>query len=192
MPGNQASTDRKTQPVDRPRPAEIETDADPGPEAPRPEPETPVSQNAVSRKVVLEPFSRRLYDLSYACLVIPRFNHHRLSGDVVEFLRQTVYQICVSYGWTLDYILVRPEYLQWVISAPATTPPSRCIGTIRKLTSEKIFEDFPHYKQDNLGDDFWAPGYLLLVGSTPHPPEIIVDFIRLTRQRQGNLPRRGQ
>lgn len=154
--------------------------------------EIAVRPSGAPGKVVLEPFSRRPYDLSYACLVIPRFSTHRLHGDVVETLRTNMHQICLSFGWRLDFIMVRPEYLQWVISAPATTPPSRSIRTIRELTSKKIFEDFPHYKEDNLGEDFWAPGYLVLVGPTPHPPEIIIEFIRLTRQQQGFLPNPGK
>jgi hypothetical protein len=80
----------------------------------------------VERKVVFEPlFTRRPYDLSYACLLIPRFGAHHLRGDVVPFLRETMYQICVSFGWRLDFIMIRPEFLQYVVSAPASTPPDR-------------------------------------------------------------------
>ncbi len=147
----------------------------------------------VERKVVLEPlFTRRPYDLSYACLLIPRFAAHRLGGDVVPFLREMMYQICVSFAWRLDYIMVRPEFLQYVISAPASTPPVRSVRVIREMTSKRIFEDFPHYREVNMGSDFWAAPYLVLVGSTPHPPETIIDFIRVTRQGQGFLPGRGQ
>lgn len=152
-----------------------------------------VGSAEVQRKVVLEPlFTRRPYDLSYACLLIPRFGAHRLRGDVVPFLRESMYQICVSFGWRLDFIMIRPEFLQYVVSAPASTPPARSIRLIREMTSQRILQDFPHYRDDNVGADFWAAPYLVLVGSTPHPPETIVEFIRVTRQEQGFLPRRGQ
>lgn len=146
----------------------------------------------VARKVVLEPVhTGSPYDLSYACLLIPRFGAHRLRGDVVPFLRELMYQVCQSFGWRLDYIMIRPEFLQYVICAPASTPPARSIRTIRELTSKRIFEDYPHYRDENMGGDFWAAPYLVVFGSDPHTAENIVEFIRLTRQGQGFLPNRG-
>lgn len=139
--------------------------------------------------VVLEPISRQPYDLSYACLLIPRFGSHYLIGDIAEDLHEWMRQICISFDWRLDSILVRPEYMQWVLYVPAATPPSRCIRTVREQTSKLIFDDFPHIKRENISKDFWAPGYLVLMGPTPHPPEMINEFIRLTRQQQGIQPR---
>jgi len=139
--------------------------------------------------VVLEPVSRQPYDLSYSCLLIPRFSAHYLIGDIAESLRKWMHQICISFAWRLENISVRPEYMQWVLYVPAATPPSRCIRTIREQTSRQIFGDFPHIRQENLSKDFWAPGYLVLVGPTPHPPEMINEYIALTRQQQGLQPR---
>jgi REP element-mobilizing transposase RayT len=149
--------------------------------------DTAVKRPESPLRVEFERVSRRPYDLSYACLLIPRFKSHRLTGDVVEVLNTRMRQVCVSFGWRPELILVRPEFLQWVISAPASMPPSRCIQIVREQTSKKILEEFPAFKEDNLSQDFWAPGYLALVGMTPHPPEMIIEFIRLTRQRQGVL-----
>src|SRR5512142_3323014 len=140
--------------------------------------------------VVLEPVaSRQPYDLSYACLLIPRFNSHYLIGDIAESLRDWMHRICISFTWRLEDIWVRPEYMQWVLYVPAATPPSRCIRTVREHTSRLIFEDFPHIRRENLSKDLWAPGYLVLIGPTPLPPEMIYEFISLTRQQQGIQPR---
>ncbi len=138
--------------------------------------------------VVLEPVSRKPYDLSYSCLLIPRFSAHYLIGDIAESLREWMHRICISFAWRLEDISVRPEYMQWVLYVPAATPPSRCIRTVRDQTSQLIFEDFPHIRRENMSKDFWAPGYLVLVGPTLHPPEMIAEFIRLTRQQQGIQP----
>jgi REP element-mobilizing transposase RayT len=138
----------------------------------------------VTGSVLLEPLSRRDYDLSYACLLIPRFSGHLLTGKVTDFLHATIRQTCVVASWRLDFVQVRPEYLQWVVSAPATSPPSRCIHTIRDQTSKGILDKFRQFRDNNPCQDFWAPGYLVLVGPAPHPPEVISEFIRLTRQQQ--------
>ena len=142
--------------------------------------------------VVWEQVSRQPYDLSYACLLIPRFSSHQLMGDIAESLREWMLQICLSFAWRLDNMLIRPEYMQWVLYVPAATPPSRCIRTIREQTSRQIFEDFPDIRRENLSQDFWAPGYLVLVGPALHPREMIEEYIRLTRQQQGIQPRLGE
>ncbi|HTP02265.1 MAG TPA: transposase [Anaerolineales bacterium] len=139
--------------------------------------------------VVFEPVTRKPYDLSFSCLLIPRFSAHYLIGDIAESLREWMHQICISFAWRLEDIAVRPEYMQWVVYVPAATPPSRCIRTVREQTSRRIFDDFPHIRRENMSKDFWAPGYIVWVGPTLHPPEIIAEFIRLTRQQQGIQPR---
>ncbi|HEX2696818.1 MAG TPA: transposase [Anaerolineales bacterium] len=139
-------------------------------------------------RVVLERVAPHPYDLTYACLMIPRFASHRLVGDVADNLYQWMQQICISFGWKLEFITVREDYLQWIMSVPAATPPSSFMKIIRQHSSQQIFDGFPRIKRENLGKDFWAPGYLVLVGSLPHPPEMINEFIRLTRQQQGLLP----
>jgi REP element-mobilizing transposase RayT len=144
------------------------------------------------QKVHLEPVPTHPYDLSYACLLIPRFSSHYLIGDVAEYLRLWMQQICVSFGWRLDNLTIRPDYIQWIISVPPATPPSRCIRTVRENTSQKIFDDFPQFKNENLSKDFWAPGYFVLLGNQPHPTEMINEYIFLTRQQQGILPRRSE
>ena len=146
----------------------------------------------LDEKVQLEQVDARPYDLSYACLMIPRFTTHYLIGDIAEALRLWMKQICVSFAWRLEYITVHPDYIQWILNVPPPTPPSICIRTIRQQTSLKIFEDFPHFKQQNLSKDFWAPGYFVLVGNRPHPMEMINDYIQLTRQQQGIQPHRSE
>ncbi len=146
-------------------------------------------QGAAPSGVVLEPVARKPYDLSYACLLIPRFSAHYLIGDIAESLREWMHQICISFAWRLDDLRIRPEYMQWVLYVPPATPPTRCIRTVREHTSRQIFEDFPHIRRENLSKDFWAPGYLVLVGPMPHPSDMINEFISLTRQQQGTQPR---
>lgn len=141
-------------------------------------------------RVQLEPVYPHPYDLSYACLMIPRFDTHYLMGDISESLHLWMKQICLSFTWRLEYITVHPDYIQWIMNVPSPTPPSFCIRTIRQQTSLKIFEDFPHFKNENLSSDFWAPGYFVLVGNRPHPLDMINDYIQLTRQQQGIQPRR--
>jgi REP element-mobilizing transposase RayT len=139
-----------------------------------------------------EPVAKYPYDLSYACLMIPRFAAHSLSGDLVVDLYNWLQYACISFGWRLESANVQPGYLQWMLSVPPAVPPAHIIRVIRQYTSKRIFEEYPRFKKENISGDFWAPGHLVIVGRRPHTPEMISEFIRLTRQQQGMqfIPRR--
>ncbi len=144
----------------------------------------PGEDTGVSR-LVLEPTSAGLYNLNFACLLIPRFDSHHLVGDLADRLGEWVPQLCIAFGWRLEYISIRPTYLQWVVNVPPACSPNAVIKQIREHTSARIFKEFPRFRSDNVSDDFWAPGYLIMGGSQPHPPKYVRDFIQQTRKRQG-------
>ena len=135
--------------------------------------------------IVLEPSSAGVYHLTYACLLVPRFTSHYLTGDVADRLSEWLPIICVAFGWRLEYLAVRPEYLQWVANVPPATSPGYLMRVMRQQISEKIFTAFPRLKRENPSDDFWAPGYLIMGGTQPHPPQMVKDYLKQIRQRQG-------
>jgi REP element-mobilizing transposase RayT len=143
----------------------------------------------VSGEVVLERVSTDPYELSYACLLIPRFKTHLLKGDLVEDLNKWMKLVSQSNGWGLDFLSIRPEYLQWIVRVQPTVSSGRVMQEFRAKTSGKILDNFPLFKNENLSRDFWAPGYLIIVAREPHPPEMVSEFIRLTRQQQEFRPR---
>lgn len=136
-----------------------------------------------------------LNHLTYACLFIPRFSTHYLTGDLADRLGEWLPTICIAFGWRLEFLAVRPEYLQWVVNVQPNKSPDLLMRIMRKQTSEKIFDEFIRLKKENLSGDFWAPGYLIMGGSQPHPPHLVRDFIQRTRQAQGQnyapVPPRG-
>ena len=170
-----------------------------------PRPETPVrrampgeldetrphSITEVASRVMLEPIAPGLYNLTYACLLVPRFSSHYLTGDMSDRLSEWLPQICIAFGWRLEYLAVRPEYVQWVVNVPPATSPGYLMRIVRQQTSEKIFTEFPRMKKENPSGDFWAPGYLIMGGTQHHPPQLVKDYIKQTRTRQGySHPRR--
>ncbi len=145
----------------------------------------PHSITEVAGRVMLEPISPGLYNLTYACLLVPRFSSHYLTGDIADRLSEWLPQICVAFGWRLEYLAVRPEYMQWVLNVPPATSPGYLMRIVRQQTSEKIFTEFTRLKKENPSGDFWAPGYLIMGGAQPHPPQLVKDYIKQTRSRQG-------
>ncbi len=165
---------------------------------PQPRPETPVRQlqpgeldetrphssNDIGR-IVLEPSSAGVYHLTYACLLVPRFLTHYLTGDVADRLSEWLPIICVAFGWRLEFLAVRPDYLQWIANVPPATSPGYLMRVMRQQLSDKIFTAFPRLTKENPSGDFWAPGYLIMGSNQPHPPQLVKDYLKQIRQRQG-------
>ena len=174
---------RPETPIRRPMPGELDETR-------------PHSITEVAGRVMLEPISPGLYNLTYACLLVPRFSSHYLTGDMADRISEWLPQICIAFGWRLEYLAVRPEYVQWVLNVPPATSPGYLMRIIRQQTSEKIFAEFSRLKKENPSGDFWAPGYLIMGGTQPHPPQLVKDYIKQTRTRQGysqprnNIPSR--
>lgn len=136
-------------------------------------------------EIILEPIRSESYDLSYTCLLIPRFPAHLLKGDLADYLSQWLQQICISYGWRLEFSTVNPDYFQWGLRVNASITPHQFIHTIRSETSKFILSNFGRIAKENLSNDFWAPGHLVVLGIRPHPNEMIAQYIQLMRRQQG-------
>ncbi|MFZ5821294.1 MAG: transposase [Chloroflexota bacterium] len=145
----------------------------------------PHSITEVAGRMIVESASAAMAQLNFACLLVPRFTTHYMTGDLADHLSRWMPQICVAYGWRLEFLAVRPDYLQWVVNVTPNTSPGYLMRIMRQQTSEKIFADFPRLKKENPSGDFWAPGYLIMGGLQPHPPQLVKDYIKQTRQRQG-------
>lgn len=169
---------RPETPVRRPAPGELDETR-------------PHSVSEVAGRVITEPASPAMAQLNYACLLVPRFTAHYLTGDLADRLSEWMPDICIAFGWRLEFLAVRPEYLQWVVNVAPITSPGYLMRIMRQQTSEKIFAEFPRLDRENPSGDFWAPGYLIMGGLQPHPPQLVKDYIQQTRIRQGiSQPRR--
>ncbi len=142
---------------------------------------------AIQKLNQLEPVVPVISLLNYTCLLIPRMPHHYLTGELAEQLSQTVQQLCVAFGWRLEGITVRPEYLQWTVQVSPSVSPGNLVRIIRERTSFSIFNTFEYTRQQNPSGDFWAMGYLIISGSQPPSAQLIRDYILKTRERQGIL-----
>jgi REP element-mobilizing transposase RayT len=135
--------------------------------------------------VILEAVKDHPYDVTYTCLLLPRLSSHVLLEDIANQLEITLKQVCATFGWRLEFLSIKPEYMQWTMHVPPTAPTTHFIQVIREQTSQHLITKFPRFKKSDSPVDFWAPGYLIVLGSQHHPPEIIQKYIQQTRQQQG-------
>ncbi|HTX79677.1 MAG TPA: transposase [Longilinea sp.] len=123
---------------------------------------------------------------TYTCVIVPRSPLIHLTGNLTEMLSQWVPQLSHSFGWRLNAVAVRPEYLQWTITVAPSVSPSDMIRILREHTSQRIFENFPRLKPRNPAEEFWANGYLIVNGVEPPAPEVLSDYIRQVHKRQSS------
>jgi putative transposase len=124
-------------------------------------------------------------DLYLAIVLLPRMPKHHLTGDLATLLPQWIAQVCVAYGWRLETLHIRPEYVGWVVNIPPSTSASQHLRIMRRQTSQYIFGEFPTIARENPSGEFWAPGYLVTSSSQLPTEGVIQAFINQVRRQQG-------
>jgi REP element-mobilizing transposase RayT len=122
--------------------------------------------------------------LTYACVLVPKRSGHHLVGDLAIFINRCVVQVGKAFGWQLEHLAVRPNYLHWVIAIPPGISPGYMVRIMRDHASHRIFSQFPNLARENRTGDFWASGYLIVNGKYPLSDELVEDFIKKIRVRQ--------
>jgi REP element-mobilizing transposase RayT len=125
------------------------------------------------------------YVTSFVCLLVPRFEEHTLVGDLSDSLHTWMRDICISFGWNLKFIEISPNYLHWIMTVKITSSPAEFMNIVRKTTSNKIFDEFPRFSEQNMSKKFWAPYYYVGVGNVPYSKPSIQSFIDQIRMEQG-------
>jgi REP element-mobilizing transposase RayT/DNA-binding NarL/FixJ family response regulator len=133
----------------------------------------------------LEPVSAALSQLNYTCVLVPRLPQHYLTGELADRLAQWIHQLCLAYGWRLEGIAIRPEYLQWTVQVAPSISPGNLVRIIRQRSSLNIFNQYAILREQNPSGDFWASGYLIVSGIQPPSAQLLREYIIQTRKRQG-------
>ncbi len=136
----------------------------------------------------LSPTDSSLFDVYYACLLIPRIKTHALDSDCAGFLRTELPNIFLAYSWRLEELVIDRSYLQWVVRIPPTIAPAAHIKVIRRDSSKMILSNFARFNRNEFLKDFWSPGYLLGGGRHLIPEAEIAEFITLNRKQYYSEP----
>jgi REP element-mobilizing transposase RayT len=101
----------------------------------------------------------KLSDITF--YLVPRQDAHYILGELAQRLRNWFPEICKTYGWQLDTLSVRPDYLKWRLRDFPDALIHEMLEIVRARTSERIFRVFPNLQKGNPTRDFWSPGYLV-------------------------------
>ncbi len=83
-------------------------------------------------KAILEPHLPGVSSLNYTSVLLPRFPSQFLAGDLAECLGEWLPQLCVAYGWRLERLSIRPQYIQWTLQVPPTVSPGYMVRVFKR------------------------------------------------------------
>jgi CheY-like chemotaxis protein/REP element-mobilizing transposase RayT len=144
---------------------------------------SPINVTGELTRSSLGPTEPSLFDVYYACLLIPRLQTHELDDDCAKFLRAELPNIFLAYSWRLEELVINRNYMQWVVRIPPTLAPASHIKVIRRDSSQMILTNFARFNRNEFLRDFWSPGYLLGGGRRLIPEAEITEFIRMNRKQ---------
>jgi REP element-mobilizing transposase RayT len=113
--------------------------------------------------------------------LVPRLNEHFLLGELAQRLRMWLPKLCERYGWELDLLSIRPDYLKWTLGYFPECLIHDMLAVVRRWTSERIFRDFPTLQIDNAMQDFWSPGYLVDTQNREFPTQVLIAHVARDR-----------
>jgi putative transposase len=131
------------------------------------------------------PVSPGVSHLEYTCVLIPRMPQHGLAGDLAQRFDQWISQLCLAFSWRLIYLAAKNDHLVWSLQMHPHNSPADMVQRVRQTTSKRIFQEFPHLKINELAEDFWAPGYLVITGSQLPTGPTVQSYLRRVRSWQG-------
>jgi REP element-mobilizing transposase RayT/DNA-binding response OmpR family regulator len=169
----------------QPKPKADETQGSPRTERAETSPVTIISQENLVRPSELASATANWHHLSYALALLPRLPQHFITGDLSDQISGVIQRLSLAFGWRLEHLAVRPEYLLLVVTLPPETAPESVVKHLKSYTSGWIFDDFPRLARENPSGDFWAPGYLLISSNQPPSHQVLKTFIEQTRRVQG-------
>lgn len=148
----------------------------------------PVSEDEALLKLANQEDLPLIY-LTYQCVLVPRIPKHDISEDMARKIKKWLPHISLAFGWKIKNIVVQDQYLYWVVLVEPEDQPIEVVEAVRKVTSARLFEDYPLFEQENPSGDFWARGYLLHNGNHYLPMEYLNDFVVEIRKKQGISPK---
>ena len=94
-----------------------------------------------------------VYNLNYHIVLVTKYRHKVLTGDVETFVKTRLQELCNQYGWELLAQEVMPEHIHLFVSAEPKIAPLSIASTIKSILAVDVFRKF-----STLKSNFWGSG----------------------------------
>ena len=103
--------------------------------------------------------SHTVYTIEYHFVWVTKYRYKVLVGEIGIRVRDLVRQFCEANEIQILKGVVSKDHVHILVSAPPHIAPSDIMRRIKRRSSSKLFDEFPHIKKRYWGRHFWARGY---------------------------------
>lgn len=103
-----------------------------------------------------------VYNINYHIVFCPKYRHKVIKGKVETVVKNTILEICDTYGYTLIQLETMPDHLHIFLSASPTVAPTEIVRTLKSVTTNTVFKTFPRLKRKYFwSSGLWSRGYYI-------------------------------
>ncbi len=88
-----------------------------------------------------------VYNLNYHIVFVTKYRHKVLIGEVEEYVKTRMQEICEQYGWEQLALEVMSDHIHLFVSAEPKVAPLAIASTIKSILTVDIFKNFEGIKQ---------------------------------------------
>ena len=102
-----------------------------------------------------------VYELKYHFVWVTKYRYCMLEGEVKNYLQTLINRICDGMSIIIEAGDIGKEHIHMCLSVPPKYSPADVMKTIKGVTSERLFREFPDIRKQYWGKHFWARGYFV-------------------------------
>ena len=131
--------------------------------------------------------SHTIYECKYHIVICPKYRYKIFEGDIAEYTRQKLYQLCREKDLVeILELNIQKDHIHLVLSVPPKYSISSLMGFLKGKISIKLFQRYEKIAKKYWGRHLWSRGYCV---STVGLDE---DKIRKYVKRQEKNDRRNE
>ena len=130
--------------------------------------------------------SHSIYECKYHIVFCPKYRMRILKGDVAEYTRQQIYQLCGQKDQVEVLELnVQADHVHLVVSIPPKYAVSNFVGYLKGKLAIKLLSQYEKVKRKYWGRHVWSRGYC--VSSIGLDEERIRKYVKYQEQREKQM-----
>ena len=130
--------------------------------------------------------SHSIYECKYHIVFCPKYRMQILKGDVAEYTRQQIYQLCGQKDQVeVLEINVQADHVHLVVSIPPKYAVSNFVGYLKGKLAIKLLSQYEQVKRKYWGRHVWSRGYC--VSSIGLDEEKIRKYVKFQEKREKQM-----
>jgi len=104
--------------------------------------------------------SHTIYECKYHIVICPKYRYKIFEGDIAEYTRQKLYQLCREKDLVeILELNIQKDHIHIVLSVPPKYSISSLMGFLKGKISIKLFQRYEKIAKRYWGRHLWSRGY---------------------------------